>query len=312
MLPFVFDVKHFAIHDGPGIRTTFFLKGCPLHCLWCQNPESMSPQQELMYAEKKCQHCGICGQVCEKIDPSTCRVAKAVCSGCGRCVEACPVGARKFAGRRMTPEELVEEAAEDLPFYRSSGGGITFSGGECLLYSDYLADVLPLCKDRGISVAIDTCGAVPWRNIETILPWADLFLYDVKLMDPVRHKAYTGVDNGIILENLRRLSRSGKDIIIRIPLIPGYTDHPEDVRKTAAFLKQELAVMPQRVELLPYNQLAEAKYQNQTAYADGGVGSYPLPGRKTQDQATLLELRDIVQSYGLPAFVESLSSGTKG
>lgn len=303
-LPLVFDIKTFAVHDGPGIRTTFFLKGCPLHCKWCQNPESISPAQYLAYNPLLCLRCGACRSVCSKLGEDF-MLNQADCTLCGRCVVVCLPAARKFAGRELSPEEVLAQALSDKPFFDSSGGGVTFSGGECALYPDYLKACLSLLKGAGIHTCIDTCGAVPREHFEEILPFVDLFLYDLKKLDPELHREYTGRDNQQILENLRFLCARGKEIIIRVPLIPGYTDSEEDIRAIARFVKEELNGAVRRVELLPYNKLAESKYANNTAYRDGGL-RYPLGSLTAQTNEYVASLSRIFEPYGIPSFSEVL------
>lgn len=304
-LPLIFDIKTFAVHDGPGVRTTFFLKGCPLHCKWCQNPESIDPAQYLAYNSLLCQRCGACRTVCDKLGDDF-MLPRADCTLCGKCIEACVPAARKFAGQTLTPEELTARALSDKLFFETSdGGGVTFSGGECLLHADYLRECLTLLKAEGIHTCIDTCGAVPREHFEKILPFSDLFLYDIKKIDPVLHKEYTGRDNVQILENLRFLCAEKKEVIIRVPLIPGYTDSEEDIRAIARFVSEELHGAIRRVELLPYNKLAESKYTNNTAYRDGGL-SYPLGDLTAQTNEYVSGLARILDEYGVPAFSEVL------
>ena len=303
-LPLVFDIKTFAVHDGPGIRTTFFLKGCPLHCKWCQNPESISPAQYLAYNSLLCLHCGACRAVCPKLGEDF-MLERADCTLCGKCVEVCLPAARKFAGREIPPDEILTRARADRPFFDSSCGGVTFSGGECMLYPEYLRACLTLLKEDGIHTCIDTCGAVPQEHFEEILPFADLFLYDLKKLDPDLHREYTGRDNRQILENLRFLCARGKEVIIRVPLIPGYTDSEEDIRAIAHFVKEELGGAVRRVELLPYNKLAESKYTNNTAYRDGGL-CYPLGSLTAQTNEYVSSLSRIFEPYGICCFSEVL------
>lgn len=301
----IFDIKRYAVHDGPGIRTTFFLKGCPLRCLWCQNPESMDGRQVVAFAPQKCVGCGECARVCGKLD-DTLRLPRAQCALCGDCVKVCYAGARSFAYTDYTPERILAIALEDEPFFRASGGGVTFSGGECLLHGAFMFEALKLCHDAGIHTTVDTCGAIPRQAFEAVLPYTNLFLYDIKLMDNARHLAYTGRENGEILKNAQALCRSGAQVVIRVPLIPGHTDAAEDVRAIGRFIRDALDMRVVRVELLPYNQLAQTKYGNQTAWTDGGLGEYPLPGLETQSPEYLSSLSDALMKLGVPVYCESL------
>lgn len=301
----IFDVKHFAVHDGPGIRTTFFLTGCPLRCLWCQNPESQKDEPLLMFTRIKCIGCGKCAEVCGKLD-SMLQLPRSACTLCGACARACPSGAKQLAAKRYTPENILEAVRAEKIFFDESGGGVTFSGGECLTHAAFLEAACRLLHENGIRTAIDTCGAVPWPSVARVLPYADLFLYDIKKMDPELHKAYTGVDNRLILENLKRLSEAGARLIIRIPLIPGYTDSREDIRQIGRFLRDELRTQPERCELLPYNKLAASKYGSKTVWSDHTLGEYPLPELEPQSSAYLAELQEILSAFGVNAYAETL------
>jgi pyruvate formate lyase activating enzyme len=236
----VFDIQRFSVHDGPGIRTTVFLKGCPLRCLWCHNPEGLTAAPQLQFFSDACIGCGRCGTRSQLSD-----------------AEHCPTEALKVCGRRMDEEEILREVRRDRLFYGDTGG-ITISGGECLLQADFVASVLGRAKAEGFHTAIDTCGYVPWTSIEKTLDVCDLYLYDVKCIDPARHKAYTGVENQRILENLHRLSACNKDIWIRTPVIPGFNDSEEEMTAIA----EQLAPLPsvRRVTLMPYHTLGADKY----------------------------------------------------
>lgn len=302
----IFDVKKFAVHDGPGIRTTYFLKGCPLHCQWCQNPESMDPKQQLCLTRLKCIGCGQCRAVCPGIGEDL-LIDRADCNLCGKCISVCKTGARHMMAREMTPEQIAAAAKREKVFYDTSkGGGVTFSGGECMLHADFLAETLRLLKESGIHTVIDTCGAVPRASFEKVLPYADLYLYDVKKLDCAEHRRLTGADNGQILDNLRFLCASGADVIIRVPLIPGLTDGISDMEALAAFISGELAGRIRRVELLPYNKLAESKYENNTAYRDGGCGPYPLGALTPQTNEYVDSLGEVLRRQNIPVFCEKL------
>ena len=239
-IPYIFDIHRSSRSDGEGIRTTVFFKGCPLDCFWCHNPEGKSARRQLGFFEDKCIGCGACARVCEKTDE---------CLSCFKCAEVCPEGARRVWGEKYTPDELFEIIAADKPYYDLSGGGVTFSGGECMLYPEYLAEISKKCREAGISVAVDTSGYVPYSSFERVLPYTDLFLYDVKCLDRELHKSGTGVDNGLILENLDRLLRDGKRVVIRVPIIPDFNEG-EECRRIAEYCGSR--GLP--VELLPYHE----------------------------------------------------------
>jgi len=251
MKAIVFDIQRASMVDGPGIRTTVFFKGCNLRCKWCHNPESQSFQPQMLYYKNKCSGCGKCAQVCPNHLQS--------CTLCGKCEIYCPNDARKICGRQYTVEELVKEVSKDKAFYETSGGGVTFSGGECMLQLEVLREVLKKCKENGIHTAVDTAGCVPWESFESVLPYTDLFLYDVKCFSESLHIEGTGVSNTLILENLRRLSKEFEgDIIVRIPIISGFNDSKEELARIVDFL-QDIRIF--NVELLPYHKMGEHKYE---------------------------------------------------
>ena len=301
----IFDVKHYSVHDGPGIRMTFFLMGCPLRCRWCQNPESQKDEQIITYTLLKCIGCGRCRMVCDRLDDHF-MLPRDSCVLCGNCVKACPPHAREFGSREYTPEEVVKTAVAEKIFFDNSGGGVTFSGGECLTHSEFLAECLRLLKEKGIHTCIDTCGAVSWTAIERVLPWADLFLYDIKKINSEKHKEYTGMGNEQILSNLERLCEAGGEVIIRIPLIPGMTDQPEDMEQTARFITERLRGKIRRVELLPYNKLAGSKYGNKTIWTDYTLGEYSLGDLEPQTNEYVASLGEIFKNHGIAVFAEKL------
>ncbi len=237
----VFKIQRHSLHDGPGIRTLVFLKGCPLHCWWCFNPESQKSEIEILHYGEKCIHCGSCLDVCtvpKALSLVSGRIihAPAVCSGCGVCVDVCPASSFIAAGKVMSSAEVVDLVKRDKIFYDKSGGGVTLSGGEISLQADFSGEVLRRCKAEGIHTAIETCGYCLFPDLEKILKHTDLVLYDLKFVDPEKHRKYTGVDNRIILENLRRIAESGLSHIVRIPIIPGCNDGEEDIRLAVDFL----------------------------------------------------------------------------
>lgn len=244
----IFDIQRSSFVDGPGIRTTVFFKGCNLRCKWCHNPESQSFDKQMMFYKDKCTGCGKCREVCPNHLQS--------CDFCGKCELYCPAEARKICGREYTSDEVLAEVIKDKAFYDNSGGGVTFSGGECMLQLDFLREILEKCKSAGIHTAVDTAGNVPWESFEKILPFTDLFLYDIKAFGAELHRKGTGVSNELILENLKNLSGRA-DIIVRIPVIGGYNDNDEEIRQIADFLKQIKII---KAELLPYHAMGEHKY----------------------------------------------------
>lgn len=219
--PFIFDIIRSSTVDGPGIRTTVFFKGCNLDCFWCHNPESKSPHPQIARFNEKCIGCGSCKKVCD---------TDGTCSICGKCTLQCPSQALKIYGKQYEKQDLIDIISADIPYYNATGGGVTFSGGECMLYPNYLADIASTCKAMEISVAIDTAGNVPFDSFEKVLPYTDIFLYDIKAIDSALHKKGTGADNTLILENLQKLQKRGKNILIRIPVIPNFNKGQEATR----------------------------------------------------------------------------------
>lgn len=247
---FIFDIQRNSFVDGPGIRTTVFFKGCNLKCAWCHNPESQSAKPQMMFYKDKCAGCGKCKGVC------TYNLEN--CDLCGKCALYCPVDARKVCGKEYTVDDVFNEIIKDKAYYDNSGGGVTFSGGECMLQIDFLLEILKKCKENGIHTAVDTAGHIPFKSFEKILPYTDLFLYDIKVFDPIKHNEYVGVCNYQILENLKKLLSSSSKIWIRIPIITGVNDSIEEMEKIKDFLNTY--GKPEEVELLPYHAMGEHKY----------------------------------------------------
>ncbi len=243
--PLIFDIKRCSTVDGPGIRTAIFFKGCNLDCFWCHNPESKKAKPQLALFSEKCISCGVCREVC---------VSNGQCKQCGACAESCPAGARKLYGKQIALDELMRVIEADKPYFDATGGGVTFSGGECMLYPEYLTNLAKLCHERNISVAIDTAGCVPYSSFEALLPYVDLFLYDVKCIDPELHKKGTGADNTLILQNLERLIKENKSIIVRVPVIPNFNDGDE-LERIKDFCEQRALTY----ELLPYHAYGDSK-----------------------------------------------------
>lgn len=298
----IFDIQRFSIHDGPGIRTTVFLKGCPLRCLWCHNPEGISPEPELMFFEYKCLGCGTCFRACPvgALTPSSAgeknvpRLDRERCTGCGQCAEACPGEAWRLVGRMISVEELLTFLERDRLLYERSGGGATFSGGEPLDQPDFLRAALWECRRLGIPTALDTSGFAPPETFREIAPLVDLFLYDLKLLDPVEHQRFAGVPNTWILRNLLWLVESGrgKDVIVRIPVVPTLTDTEHNLRALSRFLADLQGHGGVReIHLLPYHDVAEK-------YARLGK-PYPMPPLAGPSGAALSALRERLASAGL-------------
>jgi pyruvate formate lyase activating enzyme len=261
---YIFDIKPFAVHDGPGIRTTIFLKGCPLACKWCHNPEGISRERQLAWFAHKCADCLACVKVCptgahgesggrHTLDRSKCRF-------CGACIQACFAEALRFYGKTISPAEAAEIVLRDKSFYDNSGGGATVSGGEPLLQSEFVFELFSILKENGVHTAVDTAGFVPAVNVDRVLPLTDIFLYDFKQNDGEKHRQGTGLDNTLIKENLRRISEAGKPIEIRIPFVPSYNDNEEDLAAAGDFLKTVKTIT--KVKVLPYHDFARTKYDS--------------------------------------------------
>jgi pyruvate formate lyase activating enzyme len=290
----VFDIKRFSIHDGPGIRTTIFLKGCPLRCTWCHNPESQRPEPQIMLRPQRCIVCGACVDECPEgaiswngTGPVTDR---ALCLACGVCTDYCAGEARELVGREMQVDEVLAEIERDLAFFDESSGGVTFSGGDPLFQPDFLLALLRGCKALEIHTAVDTSGAASWATLDRIRPFVDLFLYDMKLFDDSRHRAATGSSNRVILDNLRRLSEVGAAIQLRLAIIPGINDDEENLRRTAEFA----AALPhiRGVSILPFHNSAQEKY--------GNLGlDYPMKGVRPPGDARMEEIGRLLSEYGL-------------
>ena len=256
----IFDIKKFAIHDGDGIRTTVFLKGCPLKCVWCHNPEGISGKDQLAFYQHKCVNCGACAQVC------SCHLMKdgvhtfdnSCCIACGKCVDVCLAEALTLYGKMVSVDELMPKLLEDKAFYDHSNGGVTLSGGECLLQPEFCAEILKRCKENGIHTAVDTSGLVPWENIKCVIEYTDIFLYDVKAIDEDVHIRCTGVTNKRVLENLKKIDEAGKKIEIRVPYVPDYNDN--QIEKMAEFIRELKNVT--KVRVLAYHDFARSKYDS--------------------------------------------------
>jgi len=294
----IFHIQRFSVNDGPGIRTTVFLKGCPMRCPWCHNPESILPGKQLLLREDRCIRCGDCSRACPNgaisnvegilvTDRDRCRV-------CGTCLESCFAEAREIVGRETTVDEVLLEAEKDRVFYDQSGGGVTFSGGEPLFQHEFLLALLQAARQKEIHTAVDTTGYTSPEILEGISPFVDLFLYDLKTLDDERHREYTGVSNRLILENLGRLIRRGNHVIARVPLLPGVNDDETSIRDIGRFVKNLGAVS--EIHLLPYHTTGSEKYRRLgMKYGFSGV---PSPDRARAVENELRSYVDVVSSGG--------------
>lgn len=295
-LGMIFEIKRFAVHDGPGIRTTVFFKGCPLKCLWCHNPEGLSYEPEIAFLERKCVHCGECFCICPlglhtENENGIHLINRSECTLCQTCVRNCMPQALKFYGTEYSADKIFEIVYADIDFYKQSGGGITCSGGEPLMQPDFLAAFLALCKNAGLNTAVDTSGYAKWSSFEKILPFTDIFLFDIKHMDTEAHKKMTGVDNGLIHENLQKLAEYKAAVEIRMPIIPELNDSEKNILQTAAFLKTIKTI--KQVRLLPYHALAGSKYSS-----IGKEHNMPAPSDNINEK--LHYVSEILKSEGVP------------
>ncbi len=291
---FIFDIKRYAIHDGPGIRTTVFMKGCPLACRWCHNPEGIDPQPFAAYRNDRCLRCGECVASCPeqalRLAPEGIAPSGSPCTLCFTCVETCPSEARQTVGRKLTARQLLGEILKDIPFYDTSGGGVTFSGGEPLMQAEFLIELLQLCGAEHIHTAVDTSGYADCETLMAVAEHSDLILYDLKMMDSARHEKFTGVPNRLILDNLRQLARQRIELIIRIPLIPGVNDDVQNLDRTGSFLQRLPGAA--KVHILAYHDFQMTKYARfEMHYRTGNI---PLP---TGDM--LLKAKNHLANYGL-------------
>jgi len=289
----IFNIQKFSVNDGPGIRTTVFFKGCPLACAWCHNPESIHPQPELVYFNKKCIGCHLCVNVCKQsalsADGHKIKINREKCVRCGACTEACPSEALQMAGRQMPLTDIMAEIEKDVVFYQQSGGGVTFSGGEPMVQIDALEALLKLSKARGLHTAVDTSGHARWQDFERILEFTDLFLFDIKHLEEEMHRRYTGVSNKIIIENLRQLSERKATIGLRLPVIPGVNDSDAHIDELGKLLS---SINIQKIFLLPYHGIARGKYER--------LGqTYSLESLAEPSQMAMESIKNRLENFGL-------------
>jgi len=300
-----FNVQRFSTEDGPGIRTTVFMKGCPLRCHWCHNPEGLSPRPQLVWYDVRCIGARRCLAACPvgalELTPEGMRIDRERCSPCDLCAEACPSGALEVIGRRWTPDELLALVAKDTAFYETSGGGVTVSGGEPTMQPDFVEAFLRLCRESSIATALDTCGYADWSVYERLLPYVDLVLFDLKILDRERHRQATGVYPDRILANAAAIAERGMPIWIRTPIIPGYTDDEENIGALAAFIRSRLPTV-ERWDLLAYTNLGVSKYRR--------LGlPYPLEETQLPARQHMERLAAVAADGGGPRLMRVVWSG---
>lgn len=310
----VFNIQRFTVHDGPGIRTEIFLKGCPLRCKWCSNPESMKLRPQVGLYVKRCIGVEVCGQ-CVSVCPQGDRIFsmhegkisgidRDLCNDCLKCTEVCPSNALMVWGKVYTVDEILEIVQADTEFYEKSGGGVTLSGGDPLVQWEFSGEILRRCREKGINTCLETELAIDKTVINEVSPYADLIITDIKHLNPIVHKEYTGVDNVRILENIRDLVENGRQLVVRIPVVPGYNDGRENIEATALFIRDSLNNRVAQVQLLPYRQLGVEKYDSLgMEYEMNGAD---IPERKVWEK-NILELAELMKSYGVPAVAGSTS-----
>jgi len=291
----IFNVQRFSVHDGPGIRTTIFFKGCPLNCLWCDNPEGQKATPEMIFWNERCIHCETCIRICPYNAIKTAgrrpkMIVKDRCTVCGRCLDTCYSRALEQIGKHVTVDEALEEIERDRIFFEAGGGGVTASGGEPTVQPEFLSELFRRCKKRQIHTALETCGYTEWGILEKVLKYTDLVLYDIKDMDPVKHKKFAGVQNDLILKNAKRISSKLVPMVVRIPIIPGYNDREDNIEATSRFISELRGV--REVNLLPYHRFGEAKYKRLHL-------KYTLKGLKPPREEHLQSIKEKIGSIGI-------------
>ena len=309
----LYDIQGFSVQDGPGIRTTAFLKGCPLRCPWCHSPESQEFFPQLSWIDMRCQGTALCEERCIKACPKgaieygperedakthemlrTIHVKRDLCDNCGECAKVCYPKALYLCGEDYTVERLAQRLLQDRKFWKRSGGGVTISGGEAMSQPDFTVAILKRMKEEGIHTALDTTGFAKWEALERTLPYVDLYLYDLKHMDSAKHKTVIGVPNEVILENARKLAAAGKKMQIRIPTIPMFNNDEANIRKTAEFCK-ELGDAVTVIQLLPYHNLGVTKYLR--------ISDKPVAEATPPTDEQMQHLKEIMEEYGLPVTI---------
>lgn len=300
------NIQVYSLHDGPGVRTLVFLKGCPIRCDWCCNPECINHDLEVEFYNSKCIRCGACLKACqqEAINPdlelkSGFKIDKKLCNVCGDCVEACPVEALKLVGKVVSVDEVMEKVRKDKYFYLTSQGGLTVSGGEPLHQVEFARELLKRAHEENIHTTIETCGYTPWKHYEEILPYLDLILYDIKHMDPVKHKQTTGASNRLILSNLKKLSKRGIPIVIRLPLIPSFNLDRDNISETGKFISNLENVI--EVNLMLFHQLGKDKYQR--LCREYSLKDLKALDSDAKDVAEVRAVKSTLEAYGLKVTV---------
>ena len=297
MIGTVFNIQHFSLHDGPGIRSTVFFKGCNLRCFWCHNPESWSPRPQIQFYQNRCIGCRACVDACVRGEAGKRALFTDACTDCGSCAEACMTEALRLTGKERTVEDVMAELARDGDIYASSNGGITFSGGEPMLQPDFLRALLEACRKLGWHTAVESAVCVPWETVGSILPLTDLMICDVKTVDDEAHRKATGRSNALILENVRRIAESGAPLLLRTPIIPEFNDGDADIAAIAEFI----ATLRHRPswELLPFRDLCKSKYESLNR--PFGADKLETPKNHRMDR-----LREIAEGFGIHCTVNGI------